>query len=322
MNILFNVYPIAFDCPGGGEVQLLKTKQAIEQLGENVRLFDQWNPQLDWPNIVHYFSVFGGSDVFCNYIKHKRLPLAISPILWPRGDTSGYPMAMIKHLLNIADILFPNSVAETHALAEIFDVPIEKFHVTHNGIDSIFLEDRQPSPDVFRRHTGITGPFALCVGNIEARKNQIRLAEAAARLKLPTILLGNIRDRAYYESALKAGQGYVRYEGFIQHHCELLRSAYKACEVFVLPSTLETPGLAALEAAALGAKIVITREGCAQEYFGAEADYVDPLDVESIMYGVEQSLQRKNDNLLSINVRQFTWQRTAQETLAGYRKLV
>jgi len=41
----------------------------------------------------------------------------------------------------------------------------------------------------------------------------------------------------------------------------MLASAYAACDVFVLPSMFETPGIAALEAGLAGAKIVITKYG-------------------------------------------------------------
>ena len=41
----------------------------------------------------------------------------------------------------------------------------------------------------------------------------------------------------------------------MEHRDPLLALAYSACSVFALPSTLETPGLAALEAAAAGAPL-------------------------------------------------------------------
>lgn len=322
MKVLFNVYPIAFDCPGGGEIQLLKTKEALTRSGVDVALYNQWEPQLGWAEVVHYFSVFGGSSVFCNYVKAKGLPLAISPVLWPRGDTSGYPMDEIRWLLNQADILFPNSRIEAEALSEVFSIPIEKFHVTYNGIDDLFLADDQPSPELFRKKFEIEGPFALCVGNIENRKNQIRLAEAAARLKLKTLLIGNVRDQNFLEQTLKAGQGYVRYLGSIPHHDPLLRSAYRACDVFVLPSTLETPGLAALEAAAMGAKVVVTEVGATREYFEDGAMYVSPLSVNSIASELDGALAQAARPQLRERVRNFSWRRTAEQAIAGYLKVI
>lgn len=48
----------------------------------------------------------------------------------------------------------------------------------------------------------------------------------------------------------------VQYLGYIEHHDPLLHSAYDACEILALPSTLETPGLAALETGASNTKIL------------------------------------------------------------------
>ncbi|MDR1502076.1 MAG: hypothetical protein LBT43_06435, partial [Prevotella sp.] len=43
--ILFNTWPAAFDCPGGGEVQLLKYEEQLTALGVRVMRYDPWNPR-------------------------------------------------------------------------------------------------------------------------------------------------------------------------------------------------------------------------------------------------------------------------------------
>jgi glycosyltransferase involved in cell wall biosynthesis len=324
MNILFNVYPTAFDCPGGGEIQLLKTRDALMKQGHSVRLYDQWNPELEWPQVVHHFSVYGGSSVFCNYIKfQKKSPLAISPILWARGDTSGYPMAEIRHLLATADILFPNSEIEADALSEVFGVPRERFHVTHNGIDPIFSQIAQPGPELFRNHFKLDVPFLLNVANIESRKNQIALAKVAASLKIPVYCFGNIRSEDYFRQVKAAGEGYFHHLGYLKHTDELLRSAYQACEAFILPSTLETPGLAALEAACMGAKLAVTQEGSTREYFSEFATYIDPFSERSITEAIESVLATpKSEELKSYVLTRYSWAVTADQCLAGYRKIL
>ena len=41
MRILFSTYPAAFDCPGGGEVMLLKSQEALERAGAEVIRFNR-----------------------------------------------------------------------------------------------------------------------------------------------------------------------------------------------------------------------------------------------------------------------------------------
>ena len=80
----------------------------------------------------------------------------------------------------------------------------------------------------------------------------------------------------------------------------LLASAYAACDVFVLPSQFETPGIAALEAGLAGAKIVITPVGgTKRSYFGNNAIYVEPTSTENIAEGILAALKNKKDNCVS-----------------------
>ncbi len=325
MRVLFNAFPVAFDCPGGGEVQLLRCKGALESLGVEVLLYDMWQPQFEEVDVVHHFSVQGGSSVFCNYVKTKGLPLVISPILWITEESYGagmYPIHEIRHLLAIADRLLPNSEAEADALSSVFKIPRHKFVPIVNGVDDYFLI-HQADPQLFLETYDVKPPFLLNVANIEPRKNQLNLVKAVRDLEIPLMILGNIRDQAYFDQCVEVGQGCFRYLGYVEHHSPLLLSAYSACSVCVLPSMLETPGLAALEAAAKGAKVVITQEGCTQEYFGDGVTYVDPLSVDSIRDGIRQQLATPVSDTLAAQVASaFTWQRAAQQLQQVYTQMV
>jgi glycosyltransferase involved in cell wall biosynthesis len=102
----------------------------------------------------------------------------------------------------------------------------------------------------------------------------------------------------------------------------MLASAYAACDTFVLPSMFETPGIAALEAALAGAKVVITPYGGTKEYFRDLAGYVEPSSVVSIRNGIKAALERKKGTELREHVRKsFLWQTVAQKTAAAYREV-
>jgi glycosyltransferase involved in cell wall biosynthesis len=316
MRVLFNTYPWAFDCPGGGEMQLLKCAEHLPMAGVEVLFHDLWHPVFDTVDLVHFFSGMGGSVHFCNYVRRRGLPLVISSSLWVTEETRNlYPLDEIRSQFALAEAIIPNSTSEAEQLAHILDLPRERFHPVPNGIDPLFLE---PVPEqVFRRRFGIEGPFILNVGNIEPRKNQRALIEAAAPLGLPLVLIGHVRDRDYFERSMQAGADFVRYLGPLDHHDPALRSAYHACSVFVLPSTLETPGLAALEAAACGAKLAITRGGSTREYFGNEAAYLDPGNPTDIRACIVRAMERPCAAQLADKIAsRFTWPHVAHD-LAG-----
>jgi glycosyltransferase involved in cell wall biosynthesis len=100
---------------------------------------------------------------------------------------------------------------------------------------------------------------------------------------------------------------------WLDHDSEVLASAYAACDVFVLPSLFETPGIAALEAGLAGAKVVITDHGGPHEYFGNMATYVDPRSVDRIEGGVRSALQEKKTERLREHIRkEYLWSAIAR----------
>ncbi len=321
MKIFFNTYPVAFQCPGGGEIQLLKSKEALERRGHEVILFDQWKNNLSEADVVHQFSVQGGVYNLCAYAHHNRIPLVLSPILWLSEYIDQYPMGEIGFMTQVADVICPNSHAEVERFQRHFDAPIEKYLVTHNGVDECFFE--HVAPDLFLTDHSINSPFVLCVGNIEVRKNQLALLEANSRIGMHTVLIGNVRDHDYFAQMNDRFAGKFSYLGYMEHDSPALRSAYAACAAFALPSLLETPGLAALEAAAAGAPLVITQEGCTAEYFGSEALFANPKSVEDIAEKISLATSNKKQGAkLKERVRQFTWDLVAEELEGAYVKAI
>lgn len=299
IKVIYNTYPMAFHTPGGGEIQLLKYKEHLENSEIDVELFNQWNPNFKECDIVHFFSVIGGSVHFCNFVKQLGKPLVISSSLWITEETKHlYPIDEIRHQLSLADKVIANSDLECEQLSQVLDLPREKFVTVYNGVDDIFLE--KVSPELFRNKFNIQDKFILNVGNIEPRKNQLKLVEAMKSFpEMKLVLIGHKRDEKYAQEVFDLGGEQVVYIGPIKHTDELLRSAYAACEVFCLPSTLETPGLSALEALAVGCRIVITEEGATREYFSTLVDYVNPEEIESIIEGIHKSLKKtKVENIL------------------------
>ncbi|MGE4317493.1 MAG: glycosyltransferase family 4 protein [Deferribacterales bacterium] len=283
LSAAFNTYPMAFNTPGGGEIQLLAYKKHLGGLNVEVDLFNLWEPEFNKYDLMHFFSCIGGSYHFCSFVRQLGIPLVITSSLWiTRSNKHNYALEEIRAQLNLADRIVTNSDMESDTLADVLDLPRERFSKVYNGVEDIFYDGRI-SGDVFRSHFGVGYRFVLNVGNIEPRKNQLTLAKAVKQVpQLKLIMIGHVRDKEYMEQVLKEGGDSAVYLGALPNDSRLLRSAYAACDVFCLPSTLETPGLAALEAYASGAKIVLTSEGSTKEYFCDDVEYVVHDDVNSV----------------------------------------
>lgn len=258
----------------------------------------------------------------CNYVKSRSVPLVISASLWLTEETRNlYPLGEIAAQLALADAIVTNGDVESDRISSILGLPRERFHTVRNACDPEF---GQPvDPILFRNAFLVDGEFVLNVGNIEPRKNQLNLIRAAKQAGQSLVLIGHIRNREYGDACFAEMGEHARYLGPVEHDSSLLRSAYAACSSFCLPSTLETPGLAALEAAAAGARLVITEEGSTREYFGDDALYVRSNDVDGIASAlIAASAAPRSSALMERVNASFTWRQAADSLADIYRRLL
>ena len=322
MKVAFSTYPMAFHTPGGGEVQLLQYKKYISKKSIEIELLNPWKPDFFTFDLVHFFSSMSGSVHFCAFIKNIGLPLLVSPNLWiTEGNKNKYPIDEIRTQFVLSDKVICNSNMECELLAKTLNMPREKFATVYNGVDESFFEYFHP--DLFRREFSIDGPYILNVANLESRKNQLNLIKSMKSFpEMKLVLIGFERDPEYAKECKKEGGDQVHYIGSLPHDSALLKSAYAGCELFALPSTLETPGLAALEASACGARILVTGEGCAREYFGEGAVYVNHEDVSDISRAIGIVLAQSRTLLPTLVTRSnFTWRRVVHSLAEIYRNV-
>jgi glycosyltransferase involved in cell wall biosynthesis len=108
---------------------------------------------------------------------------------------------------------------------------------------------------------------------------------------------------------------------------EDLPALYNGAELFAFPSLYEGFGLPVLEAMACGTPVVTSNSSSLPEVAGDAALLVGPLDVEALAGAMQCVLA---DEVLATELRekglaraaQFTWERTARETVAVYQKAI
>lgn len=303
---------------GGDQVQEDATARRLRDLGVDVAQSDALEPDLAGVDVVHLFNLIGGWTL--RQFRHARrrgVPVVISTIYNPRQ----YAMnAFVEQLEMVrgANMLLPNSRSEAAKLAADFGAtaPVA---IVPNGIEPGAL----PAPD--------DAPFAqrdiaLFVGRIDERKRVLELVRAwsDARLggRIPLVLCGHPFLPPYFESvraeAGRAPAGAIRFEGEVPS--ARLGEYYRRARVFVLPSRLETPGLANLEAAASGCALVAGDCDDVRDYFGDLVSYCDGSDPRAIADAVAAAWNTPPPAALAETVRtRYTWDAAARATLGAYR---
>ena len=139
-------------------------------------------------------------------------------------------------------------------------------------------------PDDARRSLGWEGdgPFFLCVGGLDERKNVLRLASALERLDEGQLaFVGDGPLRMHLE-----GRARIRLVGRVEHG--RVADFIAACDVLCQPSIVEPFGQALLEAMASERSVVATRIGGPPEFVPPEAGVlVDPLNTPQIADALE-----------------------------------
>ncbi len=323
MNVTYYTYPFAFDVPGGGERQLMAYRNYLKDSGIEVDLFNQWDPHFDRCQLFHCFSVMPGVIELFNYVKNKGIKTVLSPNLWITEATKrNYPIEAIWNLFSLADRIIVNSYLEAENLSRVFSFDFDRFSIVYNGIEEKFLE-RVDEP-VFREKYHIPKPYFLNIANIEPRKNQLNFLKALKNYPdITLVTVGYERDRMYAQECHRVGSRQFIHINGLPYGSDMLRSAICNADGFVMPSTLETPSIAALEAAASGCRILITSEGSTKEYFQDYVTYVDPDDGDSITRGIEKMLSQGFDINLHLRIGwSFTWNHVVKSLADVYKSML
>lgn len=170
----------------------------------------------------------------------------------------------------------------------------------------------------------IKGDFILFVGTIQPRKNISRLIEAFSMMTNSSINLVIIGKKGWlYEEILDAPKKFGVSDKVKFLHSvfdEDLPLFYKNALCFVLPSLYEGFGLPILEAMLYGCPVVTSNVSSLPEAGGGACLYVDPLSVDDIVKKLELIISNINLRRELIRkgyeqVKKFSWEKTARETL-------
>lgn len=229
-----------------------------------------------------------------------------------------------KFSVKKAKRVFTISQASKDDIIKEYGISRDRVVVTYPGIrQGLMIKDEGLGMDELKKKYGINGEYILFVGTLQPRKNIIRLIEAFSKIKsdIKLVIIG--KKGWLYEGILGAPKKFnienkVKFLDFVSD--DDLPAFYKNAVCFVLPSLYEGFGLPILEAMKYGCPVVTSNVSSLPEAGGDAALYVNPLDVKDIKKNLELIIQNSElrEKLIKKGyeqVKKFSWEKTARETL-------
>lgn len=356
MKIVFIVRSTLFTARGGDTVQVEETAAQLRKLGITVNI-KKASEKIQYAayDLLHFFNIIRPADILV-HISRSDKPFVVSTILvnyslydkYQRSGVAGYvfrilpaagieyaksiyrflivrdklasisylwkgQQASIREILKKAKAIIVQAPEEYEDLVKLYHIAPD-FHIVYNGVNTAIFQHRKT---VERKKN-----LVLCVARIEGIKNQYNLIRALNNTPYQLVLIGNAapNQKYYYQKCKNIAASNI---SFINHlPQQALVDYYAAATVHILPSWFEVCGLSSLEAAAMNCRVVITGNGYAASYFGKDAFYCDPSKPESIVQAVTDAMACTdyNTGLQQKVIQNYSWQKTAADTLAVYKK--
>jgi glycosyltransferase involved in cell wall biosynthesis len=189
-------------------------------------------------------------------------------------------------------------------LVRLYALPPGKVVVTPLAADPAF------------RPGGTRGDYVLLAGSIEARKNPLLAADAAAAAGRRLVVVGPERDRVL-SAELRARGAEVR--GFVTKE-ELVRLTQEAAAL-VFPTRHEGFGLPVAEAMACGTPVVATPDAAVREVGADAVAYAEPPEFAATLVRVLADPEPWSRAGLE-RARALSWDATARLTADVYREVL
>lgn len=345
MRIGILSYPMLFEREDGVQQQVRETIRALVRLGAQegsgiaVELVNPYASRLEEFDLIHVFSATHGNQRLVEAAVEQGVPVVLTPLIapgWNRASgtsaraadhrlgnltswnvQSGY--AQTRRALQQASLIVALGEAEQQAIGAGFLIDSERVRVLPNGVNPALLA---ADGELFRKRTGMLGPFALMAGPISPYQNQLAMAQAMAALSLPLVLAGEAGERDQdYLRALRTVRG-LTCLGALRQDEAMLASTYAAA-LCIAPGDGQGTALALREALAAGCPMLIARDSpLSLAGAGFALARVDWNDTDAQQRAVLRLLvsppPREQVRAL---VRGDSWERVARQLAACYAQL-
>lgn len=248
---------------------------------------------------------------------------------------------LVPKSLRKADKIIAVSENTKEDIIKRFKVPAKKIQVVYEGVNQE-KEANITSLVELKKKFGIKDNYILFLGTIEPRKNITALVKAYHGLLSRYRIKNQKENKNCPQLVLAGGKGWkykevfktidklklkneVKYLDYVKYQDKIGLMQNALC--FVFPSLYEGFGLPILEAMSLGTPVITSDVSSIPEVAGTAALLVNPNSVADLVQAIEKVVDDKKLRAQMAQkgkeqAKKFSWQQTAEETLAIYREVL
>ena len=305
-----------------------------------------------WDELILYFEivknridVFHGPSFVVPVLKPKscRYIITVHHLSWlyyPERFTFFNRLVFTFFLprsIRNADKIIADSYATKKDIIKFFKVPSKKIKVIYLGIDDGLYtlkkdrEDQEKRTEVLHKYN-LPDKYILSIGSLLPRKNVVNIIRAFHELRKKgreekLVIIG--KKAWLYEQIFNVIKQFnlkddVIFTGYVDD--KDLPCLYGSARLLLFPSLYEGFGLPILEAMASGCPVITSNVSSMPEVAGDAALLVNPNSVREITEATKLIMtdKRQRENLIEKGydqVKKFSWEKTARETLITYTAL-
>ncbi len=289
----------------------------------------------DKPDLVH---VQYTAPLFCpvpvvvsvhdvSYLEH--------PEFFPRARRMQLRMTVERTVRSAAKVVTLSEFSRG-GIARAYGMDPEKIAVVPAACSEIFQpQPKAPAKAFVDGRFAIRGPYVLCVGDLQPRKNPIGLIRAFEELvanypQLPHSLVFVGKDtwfapRVHQIAEASPFANRIHFTGYVND--EELLQLYNASDLFIFPSFYEGFGIPILEAMASGRAVACSNTSAMKEVAGDAAVLFNPYSTREMVTAMrdlllEPDFRLRMERLGRQNAARYTWKQTARQTLDIYQAVV
>lgn len=269
---------------------------------------------------------------------HDMTPLKF-PQHFPLGKKAKVVWPIQKTILKNVDAITTLSEVSKKDIVELTGIPSEKIKVIYLAADPEFkkIKDIKLLKKIGEKYS-LPDKFMLYVGGVNWNKNLPALIKACRQINVNLVLVGKEflnKDVDFSHAEL---QPFKEVLGLIEsdqrtHRLGFvptgdLAAIYNLATIYVQPSVYEGFGLPVLEAMSCGTPVICGRKSSLGEIGGEAAIYADVENSADIAAKIDRTLKLPRtayDKIGTESIRQarnFSWEKTARETLEMYQKVL